>query len=307
MIRVPGAGMRQEPKMFDRLRQRLPPGLKQAMKPLYLVGLDLLDVLSGHRRSGLPPSRIMLPQFGTRDANTFHDGARWMAQTLREKCGLEPEGKVLDVGCGAGRLAFGLLEYLDSGGGYEGLDVDAESIGWAQRNISPKHPNFRFRVADVRNRQYNPDGGLQAGGYRFPYDDGTFDVAFLHSVFTHLLPADLENYLREIARVLKPGGRSHISYYLLNEEAAGLAAKTGAGPDFRYDFGVYRSINAETPEYSVAYDEAFIRDLYPRCGHILMEPVHHGNWCGREGVRNYQDIVVARTATGETTGELDSD
>jgi ubiquinone/menaquinone biosynthesis C-methylase UbiE len=280
--------------MLEGIRKRMPGGLKRALKPLYLASLDVLDVLSGHRRSGLPPSRIMLPQFGTRDAETFHDGARWMVRTLKEKCGLRPDGRVLDVGCGAGRLAFGLLDYLGEEGGYDGLDVDAESISWAQDHVAARHPNFRFLVADVRNRQYNPEGGLHAGGYRFPYDDRSFDVAFLHSVFTHLLPEDLENYLREIGRVLQPGGWSHISYYLLNDESRELSAEGTGGPDFHHDFGVYRSISRETPEYSVAYEEEYLRELYARCGHELVEPVHYGTWCGREGLENYQDIIVAR-------------
>ena len=44
---------------------------------------------------------------------------------------------------------------------------------------------------------------------------GGRDVAFLTSVFTHMLPEDVEHYLDELARVLKPGGRTLITWFLL--------------------------------------------------------------------------------------------
>ncbi len=44
----------------------------------------------------------------------------------------------------------------------------------------------------------------------------------LTSVFTHMLPQDMDNYLSEVARVLKPDGRCLITYFLLNPESLAL-------------------------------------------------------------------------------------
>jgi len=48
-------------------------------------------------------------------------------------------------------------------------------------------PQFRFQHADLFNTAYNPRGVQQAAQYRFPYEDDSFDFAYLGSVCTHLL------------------------------------------------------------------------------------------------------------------------
>ena len=83
----------------------------------------------------------------------------------------------------------------------------------------PRHPSFRFQLADIRNAQYNPTGSQEARAYSFPYPDREFDLALAASVFTHLRPGEIERYVSEAARVLKPGGRLLASFFLLNEDA----------------------------------------------------------------------------------------
>src|SRR5262249_46142163 len=132
---------------------------------------------------------------------------------------LKPSDRVLDVGCGAGRVALVLARYLTSGS-YDGFDISRASIDWCQENITPRWPNFRFQLADVYNEFYNPAGRSRPRRYRFPYPSATFDFVFLTSVFTHMLPHDLIPYLSEIARVMKPGGRCLITFFLHNPETA---------------------------------------------------------------------------------------
>ena len=131
--------------------------------------------------------------------------------------GLKPDENVLDVGCGIGRMAVPLTKYLK--GVYEGFDIGPEAIKWCQDNISRRYPKFYFQVADVFNEKYNPGGKYKASEYKFPYDNDAFDFVYLTSVFTHMLPHDMENYLSEISRVLRNNGRCLITYYLLNEES----------------------------------------------------------------------------------------
>src|SRR5262249_6791786 len=155
----------------------------------------------------------------------FRHFATAAAGELRSR-GLRPNHRVLDVGCGIGPLAIGLLDHLTEGS-YEGLDVHAEAVAWCQRAITSRYPRFRFRHADLFSTAYNPRGRLPAGDYRFPYDAGTFDFAFLGSVCTHLPAGEVAHYLREISRVLRPGGKCVISFYLLDEQSlAGIQAGT---------------------------------------------------------------------------------
>ena len=277
-----------------RIRAGLPPGLKKRLKPLYLLCLDLRDFVSGHRRRGLPPTRLMLPQYGRRDSAAFCEVGKWFVSDLVTAAGLGPDHALLDVGCGLGRIGRAMSDFMSPQGSYDGFDINRESIAWASRHVAPRHPNIRFRYVDVANRQYNPSGTISPEEFRFPYDAATFDICFLHSVFTHMLPDDLRRYLAEVRRVLRPGGAAYISYYLYDEEAQRhLDTRPDLPLRFEHACGEYRTINPQTPEYSVAYDPEFIRKTYAEAGLVIDEPVRRGGWCGRSSDR-HQDVVVAR-------------
>lgn len=207
---------------------------------------------------------------------------------------LKPHERVLDVGSGIGRVAVPLTGYLGEGGGYEGFDVVPKGVHWCEENITPRYPNFRFQVADIYNKRYNPEGEHRAEEYVFPYEDASFDFVFLTSVFTHMMPKGVRNYFSEISRVLRPGGRSLITYFLLNEESRGLVEEGASDWDFRHKRGKWcRVVDPEQPERAVAYDEQFVRRRYPEHGLSVSRPIAYGSWCGRKEFLSYQDIVVA--------------
>jgi len=155
--------------------------------------------------------------------------------------------------------------------------------------------------------QQTAGGRQQAHEYRFPFDDSSFDMVILASVFTHLLPRELERYLSEICRVLKYGGRCVISYFLLNDESVS-AIEAGALPrrlHFKHNFGAYRVQDRKVPEVAIAHDESAVRTLYEKHGLDVIEPVIYGGWTGREpegGIRHNQDIVLASKAGAASTG-----
>jgi SAM-dependent methyltransferase len=219
--------------------------------------------------------------------------------------GLQPHHRVLDVGCGLGRMALPLTQYLTDDGGYEGFDIVPAGIDWCREKITPLFPNFRFQLADIYNKYYNPTGRYQSAQYRFPYPDRAFDFVFLASVFTHMLPAEVENYLAEIARVMKRGGRCLISMFLLNEESLRLIKAQKSHQNFQFELGARcRVTSQEVPEASISYDEAYALDLFSRNGLAVESPIHYGVWCGRPSWLSYQDIVVATKTGGAWLGRL---
>jgi SAM-dependent methyltransferase len=166
-------------------------------------------------------------------------------------------------------------------------------ITWCQKNITSRFSNFHFLHSDVRNRYYNPDGASDASSYRFPYEDGRFDFIFLTSVFTHMFPRDLENYSREISRVLKKNGTAFITMFLLNEESRDLIQKKLSNQNFIYSLDGCVTAEPENPEAKLAFEETYVRSLFSRLGLSIHEPIRFGAWCGRKEFLSYQDIVIA--------------
>ena len=205
---------------------------------------------------------------------------------------LKPEEKVLDVGCGCGRMAVPLTTYLHEPGYYRGFDITRKNVDWCKKNITRKYPHFLFEHANIFNKEYNARGTLKSKKYMFPYADNTFDFIFLTSVFTHMLPEDMEHYFSEISRTLRSGGRCFITFFLLNEESRALMNEKPQLLDFRFGEGVYQAINQTVPEKAISFDESYIRQLYAKNNIRIQDPVRYGSWCGRTSFLSSQDIII---------------
>jgi SAM-dependent methyltransferase len=206
--------------------------------------------------------------------------------------GLTPNERFLDVGSGIGRKTIPLTQFLRSDAVYEGIDVNPAGIEWCRRKITPRFPNFRFQRIDVRNDLYNPTGTYEASEYRFPFPDESFTFVMLGSVFTHMLPRDVEHYLAEIHRVLAPGQRCLISYFLLNDESRRLIASNASTLAFHLDRDDYAPVNPARPEDAIALPEPFVKSAYERLGFNVAR-IEYGSWCGRAQYLSYQDLVLA--------------
>jgi SAM-dependent methyltransferase len=276
--------------MDRRARALIPPSIRRRIRPFYYFSVDALDRLLGRRREMVPPKRIR-PDYVVSSGFTEH--GELFAQQVIELGRLEPEDRVLDLGCGIGRIAVPLTAYLSEKGSYEGLDIVPESIVWCQKEISARHPNFQFQIADVYNNQYNPSGTQKASEYTFPFEGESFDLILLKSVFTHMLPDDVKNYLSEIARTLRKGGRALITFFLLTESSLAALENGTAKRNFGYVFEFYRTESDQVLESAVAFDEVYIRQLIASAGLRIEDPIHYGTWTGRSEARFAQDIVVS--------------
>ena len=163
------------------------------------------------RRDALVPSRELVA-----DApRTFiAAGDAWLLRCVTLG-GLVPDARVLELGCGYGRAARPLTDFLSADGHYLGFDLDEAAIGWCTERYAA-YPNFAFQHADLANPLYRPSGTEQASEYLFPSDDGNVELVLAASVLTHLVTAELARYLRETARVLAPGGRALLALFLLD-------------------------------------------------------------------------------------------
>lgn len=254
----------------------------------YLLA-DLAGRVSGRADALTPPARLVARAGGC----AFHQVGNDLLRVLVDRGGLRPTARVVDIGCGAGRVALPLTKVLIPPGRYEGLDVDREAIDWCRTAISSRYPAFRFTFADVHNEEYNPDGPVDAASFRYPYPDSSFDFAVATSLFTHLLPPDLANYLHETARVLAPGGTLVATFFLLNEESLALQASAGSTLVFAHQAPGCRLLKRRAPAAAVAYEENDVAELLRQSRLAPLGPTAYGAWCGRREFCSFQDVIVA--------------
>ena len=258
----------------SRLLPALPRSLRWTLRKLYFLPSDLIERVLNDRDELVPPRSSIF----TGSVDDFRSSGSALVRRLADSGYLTPESKVLDIGSGMGRVAVALISYRDGRGSYQGLDIVPSGIKWCSEKITSKYPNYVFTLADVFNKEYNPAGRLKASEYRFPFDDETFDLAVLGSVFTHMLPEDMRHYIAEISRVLKKGGTCCASYNLLDAESL-RTMKAGLGA-FRFTrLGPHWVVDVNVPELAVAYEEDYARKLFEE--HGLSCTVHHGWWSGR--------------------------
>lgn len=259
------------------------PSTRRAARSLRLRLADAADAALGRRDAYTPPRRLT-GYVGNTDFRTTGDEYRGYFQDL---AGLAPADRVLDIGCGIGRMARVMVDVLRPPGSYDGFDVVAEGIDWCRTHYAGTPAPFGFHHADLRNALYNPQGARRPETYRFPFHDARFDLAVATSVFTHVLPATADRYLAEAARVLAPGWRLFTTWLLLpcSRMPEGFARLDPALPVAVADPAV--------PEAAVAYDEPWLRHRLVAHGFTL-DTIEPGSWDGRD-VFHYQDLVVART------------
>ena len=200
--------------------------------------------------------------------------------------------RVLDIGCGIGRMAVPLTQYLNDDARYDGVDVVADGIAWCQSRITPVYPNFRFTHLDYAHPLYNPGGAASASAGKLPFADAAFDVICLVSVLTHLDAATLTHYAAETARLLAPGGRCFATAFLLNPPArealcsgAGRLGFDGADP------APELHADPAAPLAAVAFDEDFLLEKFLRHGLHRRAGTLYGHWSGRASP-SFQDLCV---------------
>jgi ubiquinone/menaquinone biosynthesis C-methylase UbiE len=267
----------------------LPGPIRYRILTVYYFMVDKIDFVLG-RCEPFTPSRGLL-RIATSPNTDFKESGQAFLRFLIDRCELKPHEKVLDVGCGVGRIAAALTGFLNSEGRYEGFDIVQKEIDWCEKNISSSYHNVRFRLANVYNLTYNPKGTMLASEYRFPFGDGLFDLVILASVFTHMLAPDMEHYIAEISRVLKPGGRCAISFYLLNDESKKNIDAGSSLFSFKHKVDGCMAQDGRNPEIAIAYAEESVRCLFEKHRLRIREPILYGTWSRTK--QQTQDIIIA--------------
>src|SRR4030095_1012047 len=104
--------------------------------------------------------------------------------------------RVLEIGCGLGTDG---AQFAKAGADYTGIDLTEAAVELARQ---------RFQLSTLR-------GTFQVGdAEKLDFPDNTFDVVYSHGVLHHT--PDIQSAIREIHRVLRPGGRAKVMLYHRN-------------------------------------------------------------------------------------------
>jgi len=220
-------------------------------------------------------------------------GAEFLGHFIRVG-GLQPQSRVLDIGCGIGRMAVPLTQYIDNkSGSYQGMDPVAGGVNWCQRMITPVYSNFEFQRVDIAHSLYNPKGAINGLELVLPFESRQFDFIIMTSVVTHLPDEEVTAYLREVERVLAPGGRLFMTAFVVDEHAKdNTSKKRDARLGFqRYDEGPCWFVPEMPPLAAVGFDDGFLDGALARAG-LSIVTKSLGHWRGMPA-DHYQDIFVA--------------
>lgn len=138
----------------------------------------------------VPPSFLAYDAYGSVNWNAYYERGVDTAQALVahfRKYNQDDNIAVLEWGCGPARVIRHVREMFPSAR-VCGTDYNRLSIQWAKENI----PNIEFSLNEL-----NPP---------LSFPDQTFDFIYVISVFTHLSESVGKSWMREMMRILKPGG-----------------------------------------------------------------------------------------------------
>ena len=187
--------------------------------------------------------------------------------------GLDPDQyrSVLDFGCGCGRVARQLIQQRPRPKRYVGLDLHSGMVSWCNTNLASHAPGFEFHHHDVFYNAFNP-GDAKPLHAPLPVADDEFTLVVGLSVFTHLTQVQAEAYLKELSRVLAPGGILLSTWFVFDK---------GDFPMMQEDQNTL-FINEYDVRNAVIYDRAWIRQAAADVGLVLHDviapPIRGHQW-----------------------------
>ncbi|WP_323789425.1 class I SAM-dependent methyltransferase [Psychroserpens sp.] len=265
------------------------------IRRLYYFPIDLLDKIQGKRHKYVPP-RGSIYTGSPANAEAYIDQGQRQLMLLKNHIDLKPNDEILDIGSGIGRTAIALTEYLESDGVYKGFDVVKLGVDWCNSKIGKDFSNFEFKYVPLFNDLYNTSN-LRAEEFVFPYEKDAFTKIFSFSVFTHMQIGEIQNYFKEICRVLKTDGLAFSTFFLYDD-----SNENHISTENKFKFPIkkngYRLMNEDVKSGNIAIHKNTLKTMLNKENLDLVEIID-GFWKDKSNYSknaSYQDIVVFKNA-----------
>lgn len=195
---------------------------------------------------------------------------------------LESYPRILDFGCGCGRILL-WLEGLSAQCSLHGVDIDADAIEWARENLP---------FATVAVNQPLPP---------LDYPDASFDLVFSHSVFTHIDESYQDRWLAELRRVTRPEGALLISLHGEHAFQTAHAGNTALEDSLRRDGFLFVADDSWEGDFPSWYQNSFHMPWYvfDHWSRFLGIKVH-----APRASLDYQDYVLLERPAGDEAIDL---
>jgi SAM-dependent methyltransferase len=253
-------------------------GLISSLRKIVREAVRIIFPKSVRIDGSILPSRTTTlagPKFNT--YKLYIESSDAEAKRLVENFRCNRNSRVLDIGCGLGRLPIGILRIIGEID-YTGIDVDKISIDWCKKHIQKYHPTFRFQHLCIFNERYNPAGIKMDSSFRFEFPDSCMDVIFLFSVFSHLTEEDMRIYLKEFSRILSDDG--HVFFTTFVEEDV---------PGITYNPENNR-IKISGPLHIVRYNKNYLFSILNEFGFRVVRFTHRNEIDGQSGIYLKKEI-----------------
>ena len=225
------------------------------------------------------------------------------------KCFASSESlKIIDFGCGHGKLAPVSVFFTHPEGEYLGIDIQEGYINYCRRKYA-QLPRVRFHVSKDCNpfypkQQQSTAAESKSYGADWNVPADSTDIVMALSVFTHLQEADAFGYINKIHTIIKPNGLAILTCHLVEEPRAEPGFIFNYNPFLASLFKFTTTLpgssnwftcNPALPESGIAMNRAGLNSLVQ--GKFRIELIVRGSATGGKDPFP-QDVVVLKKLTG---------
>lgn len=225
-------------------------------------------------------------------------------EILRRHMAMWPGSRILDFGCGIGRVTLKLLSERPDLARVTGVDIMPPVIDFCDVHIAPAFPNVDFQLLSDTNDHYDRHIAGRAAAPMSKAEftrrsEGVYSAAYAFSVFTHVDVDDFAPLLRFVGSLLPRHGQFLFTAFVLTPSSRRALAsgevkrrfpKGGFSDDGRVFVGDHKDRLA-----FIAYDMTLLEEMIVEAG-LIPATIEYGGWRADGFSPSLQDVVVCRKA-----------